>query len=455
LWRLALAGLLVVHGPWAAAQPVPGGRAMLDAELKAVVDDPDMPLASLAAVALRDGKLVYQGQFGYRVIDAKDAGKSLPVTPATLFKVASVSKLVTAMGAMRLVEQGKLDLDADISRYLGFKLRNPHFPDAPITTRMLLSHTSSLRDGGGYTFAFGPSLQSILDPAGANYGTGAQWAGASLDSDRAPGKYFNYVNLNWGVLGTVMEAASGQRFDRYMKSAVLAPLGIAGHFNAEELTPDEIANLAVLYRKRSGETAWDAHGPWVAQTDDFKGQVPPPRKGLDRYVPGTNAIPFSPQSGLRVSAAGLARLMRLLLNGGELDGVRLLQTGTVSAMLQEQWRYDGSRRNGDNYHGLFNAWGLGVQRFLDQGAPGHGDRLVAQGGLSGYGHLGFAYGLNAAFIFDPARHIGLIYIIGGVGTDPERASGRYSTLSLWEEKILDALYRRAIQGDAAPVVRQP
>lgn len=435
----------------AMAQPTPTSLRLLDTELQAVLGDPAQPLASLAALAIRDGQVVYQGQFGWRVIDNANPVNNQPVTPATLFKVASISKVVTAMGAMRLVEQGKLDLDADISRYLGFRLRNPHFPEVAITTRMLLSHTSSLRDGGGYTFALGPSLQSILDPAGASYGSGKQWAAPSPDGERAPGKYFEYVNLNWGVLGTVMEAASGQRFDRYMKAAVLAPLGIAGHYNAEELTPQEVANVAVLYRKRSGETDWNPQGPWVAQVDDYRGKVPAPRAGLANYVPGTNAIPFSPQSGLRISAAGLGRIMLLLLNEGQLDGVRLLQADTVRAMLRDQWRVTPDRRNGDGWAGMFNAWGLGLQHFMDQGAPGRGDRLVAQGGLTGYGHIGIAYGLNAAFVFDPQRRLGLMYIIGGVGTDPDKLQGRYSSFKPWEEKVLDALYRRAIQGDTAPL----
>ena len=167
-------------------------------------------------------------------------------------------------------------------------------------------------------------------------------------------------------------------------------------------------------------------------------------------MPGTNAIPFSPQSGLRISAAGLGRLMQLLLNGGEIDGVRLLQSASVSMMLQEQWHVDAGRHNGDNYHGLFNAWGLGAQHFLDQGAPGQGDQLVTGGGFSGWGHLGFAYGLSAAFVFDQARRIGVVYLIGGVGTDPDKSPGRHSTLNVWEEKVLDALYRRAILGPAAP-----
>ncbi|MFZ4479959.1 MAG: serine hydrolase domain-containing protein, partial [Rhodoferax sp.] len=292
------------------AGPNPSGTtplARLDQELKAVLDDPGKPLASLSALAIHGGEIVYQGHFGMRVIDASNPQRSLPADGQTLFRVASISKLVTAIGAMQLVEQKRLDLDADISQYLGFRVRNPNFPHAVISARMLLNHTSSLRDAAGYSFAPEQSLQSVLDPNGDNYGAGQQWAPASPVSDRAPGRYFDYVNLNWGVLGTVMEAASGQRFDHYMKRAVLEPLRIPGNFNAEALSASEIRNLAVLYRKRSKEV-WHGSGPWVAQADDYQGQLPVPRPGLELYRPGRNATPFSPQGGLRITAIGLARL---------------------------------------------------------------------------------------------------------------------------------------------------
>jgi hypothetical protein len=143
--------------------------------------------------------------------------------------------------------------------------------------------------------------------------------------------------------------------------------------------------------------------------------------------------------------------MRMLMNEGELDGVRLLQSGTVRAMLREQWHVAPDRRNGDDWQGMFNAWGLGLQHFIDNSAgPGRGDRLAAQGGVTGWGHIGIAYGLNAAFVFDPQRRIGLVYVIGGVGTDPDKLKGRYSGFKPWEERTLDALYRRAIQGGTAP-----
>lgn len=415
----------------------------LNSELKAVLEDPVKPLASLSAIAIRDGKVVYEGYFGRRVFGTRGDEGVAWADHDTLYRVASVSKLVTAIGAMQLVEQQRLDLDADVGTYLGYTLRNPNFPEAPISARMLLTHTSSLRDDGGYSFPLQQSLRSFLQPGGANYGDGRQWGQASIESDRAPGKYFAYVNLNWGVLASVMEAITGERFDRYMKRAVLDPLSIAGHFNVEELTPAEIGHLAVLYRKMQHDV-WATSGPWMAQVDDYQGRVPAPRAGLASYQPGFNATIFSPQGGLRISARGLARLMQMLINEGELDGRRVLSATAVRQMLQEEWRYDAGRRNGDNYQGLFNAWGLGLQRFTDLSAVGQGDRLVAAGGVTGFGHLGFAYGLNSGFFFDPVRRHGMIYIIGGVGFNPELDQGQYSRLNSWEEKVLDALYRNAI-----------
>lgn len=445
---LAGAGLLAaitVPGPAAAqaatyvSQPMP----KLDQELQAIVADRDKPLASLSALAIRDGKIVYQQSFGYRRIGAD--GK-LPADSNTLYRVASISKLVTSIGALRLVEQGRLELDADIGKYLGFALRNPHFPDVAITPRMLLSHTSSLRDEGGYSFPVDTTLRGVLLPAGQHYGQGLQWAAPSADSERAPGKYFEYCNLNWGVLGSIIEAVSGQRFDRYMQQAVLAPLQIAGGYNPEEFSQDDVDKLAALYRKQASDETWNSAGPWVVQADDYQGKLPARRKGLEYYVLGSNATLFSPQGGLRISAGGLARLMLMLMNGGELDGARILNRDSVQSMLSEQWRYDAARKNGDNYQGLYQVWSLGAQKFVDVSAAHSGDRLVAGGGLRGYGHLGFAYGLNAGFVFDPVARNGMIYIIGGVGADPAKNRGAYSSLNIWEEQVLEALYRGAIAG---------
>ena len=127
----------------AAETDSPAVRA-LDRELEAMVIAPDRPIASLSVVAIRDARVVYERQFGYRHIARAD-----PANASTLYRIASITKLVTALGVMRLVEEGKLDLDEDVGKYLGYRVRNPHFPDVPITLRALLSHTSSLRADAG------------------------------------------------------------------------------------------------------------------------------------------------------------------------------------------------------------------------------------------------------------------------------------------------------------------
>ena len=426
---------------------VPMTRASMktttDQQLQAIVSQPQRPLASLSVIAIRAGEIVYEKQFGERFIPTT-AAVGLPANADTLFRIASVSKMVTALGVMRLVEQGKLALDTDISRYLGYTLRNPYYPDAAITLRMLLSHTSSLRDDGGYNFPANTSLQSVLQASEKNAVSALIWARPDASNKNyAPGKYFSYVNLNWGVIGAVMESVSGQRFDVLMQELILQPLQISGSFHPENLSPAELNNLATLYRKQKNDV-WDTAGAWQPQVDDYHQQAVPQRTYLATYQPGWNATLFSPQGGLRISARGLSRLMQMLMREGELDGVRLLQPASVRALLTPQWRYDAALQNGDDYHGMFQSWALGFQVFTDISAAHHGDRLtppVMPGGhgFTGVGHLGFAYGLESGFVFDPQTRNGMIYLIGGTGADPDKNTGEYSSLSIWQEQIMTAL----------------
>lgn len=436
--RGALLGACMLAGMSGALQ---AAEPPVTRTLQAIVSAPDTPLASLSALVIRGGQVVYEGQFGLRQMPQTEGAPGLPADHETLYRVASVSKLVTTIGLMRLVEAGQLDLDADLSQYLGYALRNPHFAQAPITARMLLTHTSSLRDGGGYFMPLGTSLQTALQG-----GNPAAWASPQADADRAPGRYFAYCNLNFVVLGTLIERITAKRFDVYMQEAVLRPLGIAGGFTPETLSQADISHLAVLYRKGQ-DGKFQPKGPWVAQTDNFQGQMPAPRAGLQDYVPGTNASGFGPQGGLRISVAGLGRIMQLLMNQGSLDGVRLLRPATVAAMLQPQWRAQSNPAQGDTLSGLFQSWALGAQVFVDASGPSSGDRLAARGGIAAVGHLGFAYGLHAGFIFDPVKRNGVVYALGGDGDDPALHRGRYSSFPLWEERVLDALWSVA---DPAP-----
>ena len=262
----ALLGMSVfaVAGHAGGASPIPAFAAVLDRELAAIAGDAKRPLASLSVLAIRGGQVVYHRQFGRRFIDIDGLGRDKPATEATLYRIASISKLVTTLGVVKLVEGGKLALDADIGDYLGYRVRNPHFPETPITLRMLLTHTSSLRDDAGYAWVAGRELKDFLTPGGAWHGSGAMW------SDKKPGEYFSYANLPWGVVGTVMEKATGERFDRLMKRLILDPIGMLGGFTPAELPPERIANIATLYRKATAGDiqAWDPSGPWIAQVDD-------------------------------------------------------------------------------------------------------------------------------------------------------------------------------------------
>lgn len=397
---------------------------------------PCADLSGLAVVVYRAGEIRYEGYFGHRFIDPGSAGRSLPVTPATKFRVASISKTVTALAVMQLVERGMLDLDADVSDVLGWRLRNPHWPDTPITARMLLTHTSSLRDGEVYAFPPAVALRDVFESDSPYFEDGAHFAGRAAHADHAPGCFFSYCNLGFGVLGTLLECITGERFDRYVDLHVLAPLGVDASFNVGALSDEGLRNLAVLYR-RQHNGVWDASAPWCAQVDDVRGKRPPVPDRLDAYRPGVNGTIFSPQGGLRISLRDLVEVMKVFTRGGQGRHGRLLRSETVTQMLTEQWRFDPVAGNGDPYGGLMRAYGLGIHRLTNAPADDYGasDRLLAGASPQLWGHTGDAYGLLSALWFDPAQDAGFVYVIGGVGCDPETYKGEYSAFYRWEEAI--------------------
>lgn len=343
-----------------------------------------------------------------------DRARRRPLTIDDPARIASVSKLVVALGAMRLVEQGGVDLDRDVSDYLGWPLRNPAFPDRPITLRLLLSHRSSLRDGIDYAVPFGTTLESALaDPA-------------AFDAEHPPGTFFRYSNLNFPVIAAAMERAAGERFDRLMARLVLAPLGLDACFNWTTCSDAAVGRAAVLY---------EPDGRVIR--DDLGGRRPdcavlaPNGCELAAYRLGSNGALFSPQGGLRISVRDLTRIGQMLLGRGG----SFLDAASIDTLVTPAWRFDGS--NGDSENGFFCAYGLAVQRLATPGA-GCNDDLFG-GGRAMIGHDGDAYGLRSGLWIDPARGVGIAFFATGNGDDPPR--GRHSAFRAIEEALAGRLDR--------------
>ncbi len=351
----------------------------------------------------------------------RDVDRNLPVNNETQFRIASISKAFTALGVIKLYDNGTLDLDEDISTYLGYQLRNPNFPSTPITLRMVLSHRSGLQDGDGYapflnaTFSQNPipNLSELILPGG-NFYSNNMWR------TEVPGSYFAYSNLNFGLLGTIIEAASNQRFDIFMKTEILEPLGIEGSFNIQDL--EDINNLAALYRYQNGN--------WQPQQDNFEGVLPMP-PDLSAYVNGTNGLYFGPQGSLRCTAEDVNKFLNFLKNEGN-NGALSISAVTLQEMKAVAWDYNGS--NGDNYFGLFNRWGLGLHHA--NVSPGDGVCIAQEFGTF-IGHPGEAYGLISDAFFAKDEEITFSMLINGSQNGYE--IGALTSFYTIEESIFSVL----------------
>jgi len=375
------------------------------------------PLATTARVRVtfdRDG-----------ITSTRTEGYADPATKRAIsvddpVRIASISKLVLAIGVMRLVEQGTLDLDADVSKTLGWTLRNPAFPKKKITLRLLLSHTSSLTDGAGYwQVPLDGDFRTLLEDPKA-------W-----DPQHAPGTYWRYANVGFPLVGAVMERATGERLDLLMQRLVLKPLGLQACYGWPSCSEATAARAVVLY------------GEGKPQVDDNQGKKP--ACGITKASDGSCDLAmwragkapnvFGPQGGLRISAADLSKIGRLLLGEGSVDGVRLLKPESVRVMIGPEWSLkDGNgltleeddpiRTRG----GFTCRYGLAVQT-LATGLPDCGDDPFGDG-VQRIGHSGNAYGLLAGLWVDRKAGTGVVYF--SIGNDkPE--PGAHSAFSRIEE----------------------
>ncbi|HZM13966.1 MAG TPA: serine hydrolase domain-containing protein [Bacteroidales bacterium] len=378
-------------------------------------------LMGLSVVTVCDGKISGAYHAGLR-----DYERNLPVNDSTMYRIASISKLVMTTAMMKLYDKKLFKLDDDVSKYLGFTLRNPNHPDRPITIRMLLSHTSSINEGSGYdgfltatytNVSNPPDFSQLLTPGGAYY-TEDMWR------KETPGEYYTYCNANFGLAGTLIEKISGQNFDEFMSENLFIPLGITGSYIAEGVT--DLNNLAVIYRNEEGK--------WAPQTDDFKGTLSSPRD-FSGYKTGTNAAVFSPQGGLRISALELAKVMMLHLDKGTFNGKRIISKKSIRLMHTPQWTYNGN--NGDTDGGKDKCYGLSVHILTNTPS---GDVIYSDSKMMGHG--GDAYGLISKFYFDPDTRSGLILITNGIFNPLTK--GSHSVFYDFEEAVFSSVRQNSL-----------
>lgn len=332
-----------------------------------------------------------------------------PVTADSPVRIASISKLVTALGVMRLVDQGVLDLDRDVSEYLGWRLRNPAFPDRAITLRLLLSHQASLVDGPDlYVIPLGQTLRGRLaDPR--------VW-----DEVHAPASgWFQYANINFPVVASVMEAATGERFDLLMQRLVFQPLRLDACLNWSRCSPRALRRATVLYNPDGS-----------AARDDLKGVTPaclvvPAADGscdLSTYRPGENGSLFSPQGGVRISMRDLAKVGMILARRAR----GFLSERSYAELLGPEWMLSGDngRDEQGKQSGLFCSYGLAVHA-LGTKRPGCRDDLFGDGRLR-LGHSGEAYGLRSGLWVDPATGRGIAFFTTRVPEDEPTGASAFT-----------------------------
>jgi len=348
-------------------------------------------LLGMSAVLIKNGDPFFSHYYGYGKADS-----SLVIDENTQFRIASISKTFSTLAIIKLWEQGKLDLDKDVSSYLGWELRNPNFPDKPISTRLLISHLSSIRDGEAYGKFVGDMMEKELDIRELFTLNGSYFTSDMFSDSLAPATYFSYSNSAFGLVATLVEKISGERFDIFTQKNLFSPMGMNASFN---VMSSDLPNLATLYRTKDGK--------WNPQADDYQSSKPEER-AYPNYQIGRNGLLYGPQGSLRISTKDLITLSKLFFNDLPKDK-QVISKATIDTMLSYKWDYSNENgiENGATWDGFWFSYGMGLHHVSGK----KGDQLL--GSFPLFGHPGIAYGLLSDFYINRDNKIGLIFITNG------------------------------------------
>lgn len=301
--KLAVAALAVAV--WAGGGPGPGVSAesgpagpQAPEEVERFVDaffnQPDIQkqMAGAAVAVVKDDRVLLNKGYGYADVEQK-----LPVDPdRTIFRVASVSKVITATGVMQLAEQGKLDLNADVSKYLG-EVRIGNRTDVPLTMRHLLMNATG--------FEYGDLSDSTTTDLSKEVSLKQYILDNSPTIIRQPGQFYRYDNLGFTIQGYVIEQVTGRPFGDYVQKHIFQPLGMT---NSDfRLTSENLKRLAVPYNQ------------------------------LGDIFPTFATVPTEfPGGGMLSTSSDMARFMMAHLNGGKIGSTAILSEATTRDMLKPQ-----------------------------------------------------------------------------------------------------------------------
>ncbi len=314
--------------------------AFMDGMMISLLNDKHVAGATIAVV--KDGAVIFSKGYGYADID-----KRVPVDPArTLFRIGSVSKLFTWTAVMQQVEAGKIDLNADVNRYLDFKI--PDKFGAPITMRHLLTHSGGFEEDSRDLFA----TDSTNLPARG------RWLATHMPSRvRAPGSYTAYSNYGATLAGYIVERVSGTDWDSYLEQHIFKPLGMAHTTGRQPLPAHLAADMSTGYSY--------AGGLFVPEKFELLAGA-------------------APAGSISSSAADMALFMLAHLGDGAMGQTRILADST--AKLMHARAFGGDPR--------LDGWALG---FYEQSSHG----------VRSFGHGGDTQWFHSDLTLIPADHVGL------------------------------------------------
>jgi CubicO group peptidase (beta-lactamase class C family) len=326
------------------------------------LDDIIMQLMAFSHISALSGAIVYNGSLtwagGYGLANRETNSVA---TADSIYLVASISKTITATALLQLYEQGKFNLDDDVSNYLNFSIRNPSFPTVPITFRLLLSHHSSLSVDPDTSFTrllpadlplndYPSSFyRELLVPGGLHY-IPQIWTAAT------PGSSMNYANLGFGLLGYLVERISGENFASYCHTHIFQPLEMYNtSFTLDGL---DINRLVRPYEYYDGE-----------------------------YIPYMHYTLLDyPAGNLRTTVVDLSHFLIAQMNQGRYKDVQLLSPETIEMMHTIQYQ---------NHTGYNFNYGLGFQIWQDAS----GNQI---------GHTGGLFGVSTIMVYREGQDVGLI-----------------------------------------------